>query len=403
MTELLTAAQLRAIEAAAIASGEVTGRELMERAGAGVVAAVFEEWPELRAGSFRAVVLCGPGNNGGDGFVVARLLKEWGWEVDVFLYGEPERMPPDARANYERWVAMGEVRGLEAGVQAMTELSPNLVVDALFGTGLARAPDRLLKRAFKEVCNCRNSSGIGAKVVAVDVPSGLCSDSGRVIGESDGHEHAPQDQTVFPFEDCTGADLTVTFHRRKIGHFLADGPRRSGALREIGLGPEQAMRRWGHWPSLAKLKSLPSKPVRVDLTTVRTDEPLGIADLPKWRAGHKFSHGHALILSGPAGHGGAARMTARGALRIGAGLVTLACPPDALPENAGRLDAIMLKTVADGAGLTEILSDTRINALCIGPGWGWPWATEPKPTWSARCTPTYKRSSDSRWSWMPTR
>jgi ADP-dependent NAD(P)H-hydrate dehydratase / NAD(P)H-hydrate epimerase len=89
MTELLTAAQMRAIEKAAIASGEVTGLELMERAGRGVVEAIFEEWPELKATSHRAVVLCGPGNNGGDGFVVARLLKEWGWEVEVFLYGDP--------------------------------------------------------------------------------------------------------------------------------------------------------------------------------------------------------------------------------------------------------------------------------------------------------------------------
>ena len=85
MTELLTAAQMRAIEQAAIASGEVTGLELMERAGRGVVEAIFEEWPELKATSYRAVVLCGPGNNGGDGFVVARLLKDWGWEVEVFL------------------------------------------------------------------------------------------------------------------------------------------------------------------------------------------------------------------------------------------------------------------------------------------------------------------------------
>jgi len=79
----------------------------MERAGRGVVEAIFEEWPELKATSHRAVVLCGPGNNGGDGFVVARLLKEWGWEVEVFLYGDPERLPPDARVNYERWVGMG--------------------------------------------------------------------------------------------------------------------------------------------------------------------------------------------------------------------------------------------------------------------------------------------------------
>ena len=98
MTELLTAAQMRALEQAAIDGGEVTGLELMERAGRGVVEATFEEWPELRATSHRAVVLCGPGNNGGDGFVVARLLKEWGWEVEVFLYGNAEKLPADARS-----------------------------------------------------------------------------------------------------------------------------------------------------------------------------------------------------------------------------------------------------------------------------------------------------------------
>jgi len=96
MTELLTAAQMRAIEQAAIDSGEVTGIELMERAGAGVVEAIFEKWPELAKTDHCAVVLCGPGNNGGDGFVVARLLHEWGWEVEVFLYGDEDKLPPDA-------------------------------------------------------------------------------------------------------------------------------------------------------------------------------------------------------------------------------------------------------------------------------------------------------------------
>ena len=114
MTELLTSAQMRAIEGAAIASGAVTGLALMERAGQGVVEAVFETWPALApegwggrgaargggpAGAHRAVVLCGPGNNGGDGFVVARLLAGLGWAVEVFLYGEADRLPPDARAN----------------------------------------------------------------------------------------------------------------------------------------------------------------------------------------------------------------------------------------------------------------------------------------------------------------
>ncbi|MGL6212215.1 MAG: NAD(P)H-hydrate epimerase, partial [Paracoccaceae bacterium] len=111
MTELLTAAQMRAIEAAAIASGEVTGLELMERAGRGVVEAVFEEWPELKATSHRAVVLCGPGGNGGDGFVVARLLRECGWSVEVFLYGDPERLPPDAQVMCRRWEELGNTQG----------------------------------------------------------------------------------------------------------------------------------------------------------------------------------------------------------------------------------------------------------------------------------------------------
>ena len=92
--------------------------------------------------------------------------------------------------------------------------------------------------------------------------------------------------------------------------------------------------------------------------------------LKKLGGSHKYSHGHAIILSGPPGHGGAARLSARGALRIGAGVVTLACPPDAMPENAARLDAVMLRVVADGAGLAEVLGDKRINALCLGPGLG---------------------------------
>ena len=107
MTELVTAAQMRACEAAEIASGTVTGRDLMERAGQGVVDAVLAEWPHLAAGQRRAVVLCGPGNNGGDGFVVARLLVQRGWVVDVHLFGDPDRLPPDAHANCQRWAAIG--------------------------------------------------------------------------------------------------------------------------------------------------------------------------------------------------------------------------------------------------------------------------------------------------------
>ncbi|MGB5870257.1 MAG: NAD(P)H-hydrate epimerase, partial [Albidovulum sp.] len=189
MTELLTAAQMRAIEQAAIASGEVTGLELMERAGRGVVEAIFAEWPQMRATSHRAVVLCGPGNNGGDGFVVARLLTEWGWEVEVFLYGEPAKLPPDARVNCERWGALAAISDLRKGFRA--KLPPDILVDALFGTGLTRRPQDDLSETLKELNECaevfasgrRNAGGMRfSPVVAVDVPSGLCSDSGRSLG-----------------------------------------------------------------------------------------------------------------------------------------------------------------------------------------------------------------------------
>jgi len=226
MTELLTAAQMRAIEMAAIVSGNVTGLELMERAGRGVVDAIFSEWPQLAAGSFRAVVLCGPGGNGGDGFVVARLLKEWGWEVKVFLYGDPERMPPDARANYERWCGMGEIYNAAEirDHDQLIDLEPDVFVDGLFGIGLSRqivfSADEL--RGFFDYSQ-RWLFDSGAPTVSIDVPSGVCSDSGRSLGAA------------------MTAALTVTFHAAKVGHFLADddGSRcRKLSVVDIGL-PKQ--------------------------------------------------------------------------------------------------------------------------------------------------------------------
>ena len=350
MTELLTAAQMCAIEAAAVASGEVTGLELMERAGRGVVEAIFEEWPEVAKTSHRAVVLCGPGGNGGDGFVVARLLKEWGWEVEVFLYGTPEKMPPDARVNYERWVGRGEV-GASAAFDPWAH--HGLFVDALFGTGLSRKLDAEVLRMISELG--------GDRVVAIDCPSGYCLDSGRALFDGD--------------HMACAANLTVTFQFLKIGHMLANAPGGMGKLRtvDIGINRLAALQHLKAVHNVRKNRKL--DPAAVVQLTDRTafeaasHHPIG-APVSKFVANHKYSHGHALILSGPPGHGGAARLTARGALRIGAGLVTVACPPDAIPENAARLDAIMLRAVADGAGLREVLNDPRINALCLGPGLG---------------------------------
>ncbi len=336
----------------------------MERAGRGVVEAIFEEWPELKATSHRAVVLCGPGNNGGDGFVVARLLKEWGWEVEVFLYGDPERLPPDARVNYERWLGMGEVGSVE-DYQTLLDLKhiaatgplPNnepLIVDAIFGIGSVRSANGQLAEILWEIGYIGRHEQ--ARVVSIDIPSGLCADSGRGV------------------EVAASAALTVTFHRPKIGQRLGEGPVHCGKLRvcDIGLasfrvtgwksGKEEILERLRDKGDLANADwRIPKHSVRLTSGSYRPW---------KWSQEHKYSHGHALILSGPSGRGGAARLAARGALRIGAGVVTVGCPPDAIPEHAARLDAVMLRGVADGLALEERLADQRINALCLGPGLG---------------------------------
>ena len=370
MTELLTSAQMRAMEQAAIDSGKVTGLELMERAGQGVVDAVFAEWPGLAEGQHKALVLCGPGNNGGDGFVVARLLAEAGWSVDVYLYGDVEKLPPDARANYERWLETGEVTSASEVISYgilydMLEEGPDLFVDALFGIGLSRplmlmAPgDPLLGEDpgeiyetplvhWLEVPKFTDDAGEEQiRSVSIDMPSGICGDSGRMLGEG-----------------AFAVDLCVTFHGRKAGHVLAAGPRHCGKVAVVDIGLPKG---YGPWLVPADVKTkLPDQRLLVEACT--SIHPVGMA--MKHSGGQKYNYGHVLVLSGGVGQGGAGRMAARGALRIGAGLVTIACPPAALIENAAQLNAIMLKSVRDADALVEVLEDSRINTVCVGPGFG---------------------------------
>lgn len=337
MSELLSAAQMRAIENAAIDSGQATGLELMERAGQGVVDAVFAEWSALAQAPRHAVVLCGPGNNGGDGFVVARLLRERGWRVDLFLYGDAEKLPPDAARNCARWTAMGTVRPLTS-VPDLAALCPDLVLDALFGTGLSRPLDETLAQILGQVATMRSGRG-ATRVVAVDMPSGLCSDSGRLLVGLDG--------SALPLSPV---DMTVTFARPRLGHRLAQGSALSGkvVVKAIGLD----------------LDALPG-----DTRLVR-EAACSPQRLGKNTTAHKYTHGHALILSGGAGRTGAARLAARGALRIGAGLVTLGVPGAAQQEVASQITALMLQRADDGDALGRVLEDARINALCLGPGLG---------------------------------
>ena len=332
---------MSAIETGAIDTGAATGLELMDRAGHGVVEGILGWRLELSRGRHRALVMCGPGNNGGDGFVVARLLHRRGWEVELWLYGrdpaELDRLPADAATNARRWAALDTIRAWDdAAIAARIDAeADDIVVDALFGTGLTRGLPEDTERTRRALA----ASGPGGDArhrVAVDMPSGICSDSGANLGGG------------------LPADLTVSFHRAKRGHVLGDARAREGGaslcgrvvVADIGLGP--------------------TEPDGVECRLV--DPPVARA-LAK-RAGHKYAHGHALVLAGGVARGGAGRMAARGALRIGAGLVTVGCPPAALIENAARLDAIMLRPVADAAALTAILADERLNALCLGPGLG---------------------------------
>ncbi|WP_299845588.1 NAD(P)H-hydrate dehydratase [uncultured Paracoccus sp.] len=347
-TQILTTAQMRAIESAAMDSGAVTGLELMERAGAAVVAALLERWPDPR----RAFVLCGPGNNGGDGFVIARLLKDRGTEVTTLFLGERDRLSPDAAVNHDRWQQMLGERDLWLPDPAEdTDLtSPDfeieigtstVVVDAILGTG----SNRPLPSAWAS--HLLDAVEWGSPVIAVDALSGLDLDSGRFA--IDGRERS---QIV--------ATLTVTFQRAKVGHKLEEGPDRSGELVVADIGLEQNVRRYFEGPYL-RHEPVPS----IRLTSPALARPLSKS------SGHKFDHGHALILAGTTGRGGAARLATRAALRCGAGLVTLACPRDAIAENAASLpDAVMLRPLDEPDELRKLLADKRINAICAGPGLG---------------------------------
>ncbi|MEM8598134.1 MAG: NAD(P)H-hydrate epimerase, partial [Pseudomonadota bacterium] len=366
MTELLTAAQMRAIEQAAIDAGEVTGLELMERAGQGVVDAIMDWRPDFREYDDgwrrrRAIVLCGPGNNGGDGFVIARLLHERDWDVRVFLYGRDpadiDKLPADAALNARRWAALGTVRRF--GDWGAPIWTADIIVDALFGAGLTRPLDQQLLTACHDLHNADDEVLVGAPegrgfappemlVVAVDCLSGLCMDSGRTLG----------DRTAF-----FGADLTVTFHAARPGHCLAQGIYRSG--RQV---PPVHLGLWRDpWAERIDVRGSATILRLIDRETMT---PHPDRSLTKSSVANKYSHGHVLVLSGGVGRGGAARLAARGALRVGAGLVTVGCPPAAVMENACRLDAVMLRAVDGAKGFLAFEGLGKVSAVCLGPGFG---------------------------------
>ncbi|HSG36551.1 MAG TPA: NAD(P)H-hydrate dehydratase [Paracoccaceae bacterium] len=326
MSVLLRASEMRAAEGRTIESGRASGAMLMERAARGVFEAICAAWPEPAAGQAKAAVLCGPGNNGGDGFVVARLLAELGWDVVAYFSGDPAKLPQDALSAYRQWV--GPTRPLSEFRSSGGEI----IVDALFGTGLARAVSGEFLAALKAAADRPSQS----KLVAVDLLSGFSSETGQL----------PEGSEAYPAHLV--ADLTVTFQAPRLGHYTGALPARSGTLVVVPIGVDL--------------------PEGDDL--VRLIEPPAPERLAKAQLGHKFGHGHALVIAGGPAKGGAARLAARGALRVGAGLVTVGACQEALAENAARLDAIMLCQIDGGEDLQAALADPRITALCLGPGLG---------------------------------
>ncbi len=312
---LLTPSEMGRADALAVASG-VPSFKLMEQAGAAVAGVVSERYPEGEV-----LVLCGPGNNGGDGFVVAGKLREMGRQVRVALFGDRSRLKGDALFFADLWDAP-----IGAATLSVTS-GAAVVVDALLGAGLDRDIEGDLAALIKAV----NASGL--PVVSVDVPSGIDGTSGQVCGVA------------------MRADVSVTFFRLKPGHLLQPGRSRCGevVLCQIGI-PDSVL-----------------EPIAAELWR---NGP-GLWRLPRADAeGHKFTRGHCLVMSGGPLQSGASRLAAQGALRAGAGLVTLAGSVSALMVQANHVTAIMLKTVDGAAGLSLLVGEARVSSAVIGPAAG---------------------------------
>jgi ADP-dependent NAD(P)H-hydrate dehydratase / NAD(P)H-hydrate epimerase len=321
MIELLSNAEMAEADRLAIAGG-TAGIELMERAGEAVADAVVACLP----GASRVVVVAGSGNNGGDGFVAAWLLAARGYRVRVLLVGEAERIKGDAALAAKRWggsLTTADPEGLAAGDPS------DLVIDALFGAGLDRPVDGL-PRAMIESMNAQP-----APILAVDLPSGISGTSGAVM------------------RTAVKASRTVTFFRKKPGHLLLPGRIHCGPVSVADIGIPASV--------LAQIA-----PQSSENLPALWRESFPIPQL----TGHKYDRGHAVVVSGPSWSTGAARLAARGALRAGAGLVTIASPREALAVNAATNLAVMVRPVDGPDELARFLADARLNALAIGPGVG---------------------------------
>jgi ADP-dependent NAD(P)H-hydrate dehydratase / NAD(P)H-hydrate epimerase len=313
--ELLNVAQMQQADRLTIAAG-TPGSALMLRAGEAVAREIARRF------SPRPVtILCGPGNNGGDGFVVARALAESGWPVRVALYGNVQELRGDARFHAQRWTG---------GVEPLTPKAvagAALVVDALFGAGFSRTLDAQVTDTLAFV-----TQGC-IPIIAVDLPSGVLGDSGESRG-------------------AARALCSVTFARKKPGHLLLPGRDLCGEVVIADIGIPAAV-----------LDAL-------HIDTWENDAALWLGKLPQLSpSDNKYGRGHALLYGGyPVT--GAARMAARAAARIGAGLTTVAVPDKALAIYAAAFTSVMVQPLTEAGDFERLLSDVRYTAFLIGPGAG---------------------------------
>jgi len=350
--KVLTATQMREADRLTTERYGISSLQLMENAGAAIADFLREKFTGLE--QRKIVVLCGKGNNGGDGLVVARLLKQSGCSPKVILFSNPGSVEGDAGVNLKRWQkGLGELRVVTSSAEwepVRAELdSADLILDALLGTGLRGPVEGLLGSVIADVNAARTKNGAGGKatrtfVISVDMPSGLASDAEDFGGP------------------VVNADFTVTLTAPKLGQMVSPRASCCGvlAVRSIGTPPElleSDPHLKMHWLEPREFRGLPLK---------------------RNPASHKGSYGHALIVAGSVGKSGAAVLAGRGALRSGAGLVTVATPLDVLPTVAAGspeimtapLDATEAGTASlrnlDYARFADIARDKSIVA--IGPG-----------------------------------
>jgi len=320
LSRLYTAAQVRAIDRQAIDRLGIAGYELMSRAGAAALGTLQRAWPGAR----HLLIVCGGGNNAGDGYVLARLARRRRLAVETVRLVDPAQLNGDARRAWEDFAAEGGVA--VAWDESLLE-DADVVVDAIFGTGLRRPVTGSIGSAIEAI----NAAGL--PVLALDVPSGLDADTGSVLGTA------------------VRASRCATFVAQKLGFYLDAGPDHTGDIELDTLGLPAEAYETIEWPARLIASSI-----------------LAQALAPRRRAAHKGDYGHVLIVGGGQGMPGAARLSGEGALRVGAGRVTVACASENVAAVVTGRPELMCTGIDDPANLDPLLE--RVDIVAVGPGLG---------------------------------